>query len=242
MTLGLNLRGAGGCRPATTDLAGMSPAQLEWQGRGRLDASVVCDAGAAGPPRSAGALIAATTRADRRWLARGRPLAAAAPAWAERMWQRSLLVLRALTDRRSGAMAAGIRDGWAYVWPRDAAAAAIAFAGAGHRRQARRIADFLASLDLRAAARFGGDGSPVRGRAPQGDAAGWVRAAARAAGRPAPIVTAPPGGREPITASGPGRSATTSATGLRRASRRPGCARSSGPPQGWSGGRAIPLR
>jgi glucoamylase len=190
--LGLNLRGAGGCRPATTDLAEMSPAQLEWKGRGRLGASVVCDAGVAGPPRSAGALIAAAARADRRWLARGRPLAATAPAWAERMRQRSLLVLRALTDRRSGAMAAGIRDGWAYVWPRDAAAAAIAFAGAGHRREARRIAGFLASLGPRAAARFGGDGSPVRGRAPQGDAAGWVRAAARAAGRPAPIVTAPP--------------------------------------------------
>jgi len=89
-------------------------------------------------------------------------------------------------------MAAGIRDGWAYVWPRDAAAAAIALAGAGYRREARRVADFLAALDLGAAARFFGDGRPVPGRAAQGDAAGWVRAAALAAGRPAPPTAAPP--------------------------------------------------
>jgi hypothetical protein len=190
--LGLNLRGAAACRSATADLAGMSPVRLEWKGRGMLDAGVVCDPGAGGAPRSARALIAAAARGDRRWLARGRPLAAVAPTWAVRMRQRSLLVLRALTDRRSGAMAAGIRDGWAYVWPRDAAATAIAFAGAGHRPESRRIAGFLASLDLGAAARFHADGSPVGGRAAQGDAGGWVRAAALAAGRPAPLVAAPP--------------------------------------------------
>jgi hypothetical protein len=192
LILSLNLRGAGGCRSPTATRAGRSPVRLEWQGRGRLDASVVCAPGAVVPSRSAGALIAAAARADRRWLAGGRPLAAAAPAWAVRMRQRSLLVLRALTDRRSGAFAAGIRDGWAYVWPRDAAAAAIALAGAGHRPEARRVAGFLASLDLRAAARFHDAGSPVRGRAAQGDAAGWVRAAAIAAGRPAPDAAAPP--------------------------------------------------
>ena len=137
------------------------------------------------------ALIAAAARADRRWLARARPLGAGAPAWAVRMRERSLLVLRALTDRRSGAMAAGIRDGWAYVWPRDAAAAAIAFAGAGYRREARRISDFLASLDPGAAARFDGDRSPVDGRGAQGDEAGWIRAAALAAGRRPPRAAAP---------------------------------------------------
>ena len=51
-----------------------------------------------------------------------------------RMYRRSLLTLRALTDRRTGAVAAGARDGWAYVWPRDAGAAALAFAAAGYRR------------------------------------------------------------------------------------------------------------
>ena len=68
-----------------------------------------------------------------------------------------------LTDRRTGAVAAGARDGWAYVWPRDAAAAALALAAAGYRGEARRVARFLLGLDLAAAARFDGDGAPVAG-------------------------------------------------------------------------------
>jgi len=119
-------------------------------------------------------------RADRRWLAQARPLGAGAPRWARAMYRRSLLVLRALTDRRSGAVAAGARDGWAYVWPRDASAVAMAFAAAGYKTDARSIADFLGRLDLKAAARFHGTGAPVTGRAAQGDARGWVTAAALA--------------------------------------------------------------
>jgi glucoamylase len=125
-------------------------------------------------------------RADRRWLGRARPLGGAAPGWARAMYRRSLLVLRALTDRRSGAVAAGAREGWSYVWPRDASAAAIAFASAGYRAEARRVARFLLGLDLDAAARFRGTGEPVPGRGPQGDATGWVAAAARATGLPPP--------------------------------------------------------
>jgi hypothetical protein len=98
------------------------------------------------------------------------------------MYRRSLLVLRALTDRRSGAAAAGARDGWAFVWPRDAATAALALRRAGYRGLARRAARFLLSLDLASGARFHGDGSPVAGRDAQGDAAGWARLAARATG------------------------------------------------------------
>jgi glucoamylase len=125
-------------------------------------------------------------RADRLWLARAKPLPPGAPRWARDLYRRSLLVLRALTDRRSGAVAAGAREGWAYVWPRDAAAVALAFAAAGYKPEARRIARFLLGLDLTAAARFDGDGTPVPGRAAQGDAGGWVAAAASAAGvRPA---------------------------------------------------------
>jgi hypothetical protein len=120
--------------------------------------------------------------ADRHWLAQARPLGPGAPRWARAMYRRSLLVLRALTDRRSGAVAAGARDGWAYVWPRDAATAAIALAEAEYGSEARRIARFLAGLDLNAAARFNGAGAPVLGRAAQGDAAGWVAAAAQATG------------------------------------------------------------
>ncbi|HEU4736317.1 MAG TPA: glycoside hydrolase family 15 protein [Solirubrobacterales bacterium] len=121
-------------------------------------------------------------RGDRRWLALSRPLGAGAPPWARSLYARSLLVLRALTERRSGAIIAGARDGWAYVWPRDAGTAAIALAASGYRAEARRIVRFLLGLDLTAAARFHPDGSPVEGRAAQGDAAGWVAAAARAAG------------------------------------------------------------
>ncbi len=123
-------------------------------------------------------------RADPRWLAAARPLGPGAPPWARRMYERSLLVLHALADHRSGAVIAGAREGWAYVWPRDAGAVAMALAAAGYTRDARRIVDFLRGLDLGAAARFQTDGAPVDGRAAQGDAAGWVDAAARAIGRP----------------------------------------------------------
>ena len=61
---------------------------------------------------------------------------------------------------------------------------AIALAAAGYRGEARRIVGFLEGLDLGAAARFQGDGTAVAGRPAQGDAAGWIAAAARAAGLP----------------------------------------------------------
>jgi hypothetical protein len=138
--------------------------------------------------RSLGA--AGTVRARPRWLAAARPLGDGAPPWAQRLYRRSLLVLRALTDR-SGAVLAGAREGWAYVWPRDAGAVAIALASSGYRGEARRIVRFLLGLDLTAAARFHDDGSPVDGRAAQGDATGWVAAAARAAGLRQPIASQP---------------------------------------------------
>ena len=118
---------------------------------------------------------------DRRWLTRARPLDGAAPRWARRMYRRSLLALRALVGR-NGAAVAGAPPRWGYVWPRDAGAVTIALASAGYRAEARRIVRFLLDLDLGAAARFDPAGEPVEGRAAQGDAAGWVAAAARAAG------------------------------------------------------------
>lgn len=133
-------------------------------------------------PGKSASFIARAAAADRRWLRQARPLGADAPTWARRMYRRSLLVLRALTDRRTGAVAAGARDGWDYVWPRDAAAVAIAYAAAGYRGQAAKTARFLLGLDLEAAARFHGDGTAVPGRDAQGDAIGWVAAAARASG------------------------------------------------------------
>ena len=141
--------------------------------------------------REARALVRRSAGRDRRWLDRARPLGRAAPGWARRMYRRSLLTLRALADRRTGAVAAGARDGWAYVWPRDAATATLAFAAAGYPAEARRAARFLGRLDLGAAARFYGDGAPVPGRAAQGDATGWVTVAARAAGIPSPTARLP---------------------------------------------------
>ena len=123
-----------------------------------------------------------TAAFDRRWLTQARPLSAGAPTWARAMYRRSLLVLRALTDRHTGAVAAGAREGWAYVWPRDSSAVAMALAAAGYGQEAGRVGRFLSGLDLNAAARFRGTGAPVPARYAQGDAAGWVAAAARAAG------------------------------------------------------------
>jgi hypothetical protein len=100
------------------------------------------------------------------------------------MYARSLLTVHALTSKRTGAVAAGARDGWAYVWPRDGATAALALEASGHVEDARAVATFLTELDLSAAARFGEDGAPIPGRAAQGDALGWVDAAARATGVP----------------------------------------------------------
>jgi hypothetical protein len=119
---------------------------------------------------------------DRRWLRRSRSLGSEAPAWAVKMYERSLLVLHALADRRTGAVAAGARDGWAYVWPRDASAVAIALAAAGHQEEAKLIVQFLLGAGIEEAARFNGDGSPVPGREAQGDAIGWAAAAAKATG------------------------------------------------------------
>ena len=104
-------------------------------------------------------------------------LGAAAPHWARRLYRRSVRVLVALTDPRSGAMIAGERDGWDYVWPRDAAAGAIALEAAGLRPEARRVVSFLSNIDTERAARFYRDGSPVPGRPAAGDGKGWVAAA-----------------------------------------------------------------
>jgi hypothetical protein len=97
-----------------------------------------------------------------------------APPWARRLYRRSIRVLVALTDPRSGAMIAGERDGWDYVWPRDAAAGAMALQAAGLTAEGRRVAGFLTGLDLDAA-RFYPDGDRVPGRPAAGDEKGWAR-------------------------------------------------------------------
>jgi glucoamylase len=108
---------------------------------------------------------------------RVRPLGPRAPGWAKRLYRRSVRVLINLTDPRTGAMIAGEREGWDYVWPRDAGAGAIALAAAGLRPEAARVVSFLSDIDTERAARFYPDGSPVPGRPAAGDTEGWISAA-----------------------------------------------------------------
>jgi Glycosyl hydrolases family 15 len=170
---------------------GSEQVRIEEAIRGNRLAVVTDDGGAAVELRVNGGsgfldrsprILAEAAVSDQRWLRRSRPLGLGAPRWASAMYDRSLLVLHALTDRRTGAVAAGARDGWAYVWPRDAAAVAIALAASGYRKEAELITRFLLGAGIEQAARFHGDGSPVPGRTAQGDAIGWVAAAAKAAG------------------------------------------------------------
>ncbi|HJZ35106.1 MAG TPA: hypothetical protein VJ204_02445 [Solirubrobacterales bacterium] len=141
-----------------------------------------CQLGRVVPPIHAAAarVLRAAVRDGRRWVGTSKPLGAGAPRWAKGMYERSLLTIHALTSKKTGAVAAGARDGWAYVWPRDAATAALSLEASGHPAEARDVAKFLTALNLSAAARFTESASPVPGRAAQGDAAGWVTAAAAA--------------------------------------------------------------
>ena len=172
----LAMRIGSGLRPSVRGDAGLG---CERRRRGEV-LTAVCATGSPEPGTASFVDLGGTL--DRRWLRRARPLGTDAPAWATEMYERSLLVLHALTDRRTGAVAAGARDGWAYVWPRDASAAAIAYAAGGYEPEAESTTQFLLGLGLEQAARFHGDGSPVHGRAAQGDAIGWVAAASQAAG------------------------------------------------------------
>jgi hypothetical protein len=142
--------------------------------------------------------------AGRRWSRKARDLGKGAPGWAREMYRRSVLTIHALTSQRTGAVAAGARDGWAYVWPRDAATAALALQASGHHADARHVARFLKTLDLTAAARFDEEGTAIPGRAAQGDAAGWVAAAAAATGLEARGLHAPWRDRADYQESSPG--------------------------------------
>ena len=165
-----------------------------------------CQLGRVVPPVHAAAarVLRAAVRDGRQWVGASKPLGAGAPRWAKRMYERSLLTIHALTSKKTGAVAAGARDGWAYVWPRDAATAALALEASGHPTEARRVAKFLTALNLNAAARFTESGAPVPGRAAQGDAAGWVTAAATATGIPAPHEPFPWRDRADYQESSPG--------------------------------------
>jgi glucoamylase len=120
--------------------------------------------------------VRSTAQADRAWLSAG-TVPGATPAQ-RAMASRALLDL-ILAVRPDGAVLAGWRNGWEYVWPRDASWAVAALADTGHTGTAFRILRFLQRVqpaDGLWAARYLPDGSgPVRdGRPAELDAVGWV--------------------------------------------------------------------
>jgi oligosaccharide amylase len=72
------------------------------------------------------------------------------PVELQRLYKRSLIVMRVHTDNRGGIIASSDtdmlhhgRDTYSYVWPRDAAIIAHTFDRAGYRDVARRFYDFM---------------------------------------------------------------------------------------------------
>jgi len=128
------------------------------------------------PVRNQSACAAVAEQADREWLRAG-TVPGDTAAWRS-MASRALLDLR-LDVRPNGAVVAGWRSGWDYVWPRDSSWVAVALAQTGHPAMAYRILRFLQRMQPGNgiwAARYLPDGSgPVRdGRPAELDAVGWV--------------------------------------------------------------------
>lgn len=122
------------------------------------------------------AATAAQAAEQRAWLAAG-----TLPKPAE--LGRSTLVRDALLDLHvlsgpAGAPVAGWASAWRYVWPRDSALAATAFARTGHLADADRVLGFLQRVQPESGlfeARYRPDGSPVPdGRGRQTDSLGWA--------------------------------------------------------------------
>lgn len=93
------------------------------------------------------------------------------------------MIIGALLDLRvlsisSGVPVAGYSPAWRYVWPRDAAFAAVAFSRTGHYADAERILAFLERVQPAAGgfeARYRPDGSgPPDDRSAQLDGLGWA--------------------------------------------------------------------
>ena len=89
----------------------------------------------------------------------------------------ALLDLHVLTQT-DGVPVAGWTGAWRYVWPRDAAFAAVAFARTGHLDDAERVLDFLGRVQPASGvfqARYLPDGSGVPDdRGTQLDGSGWA--------------------------------------------------------------------
>jgi GH15 family glucan-1,4-alpha-glucosidase len=119
--------------------------------------------------------VTEAVRADQAWLAAG-TVPGETPQNREAVG-RALLDLRMLTQP-NGASTASWYGAWNYMWPRDGAFAAAAFAATGHGEEAKRVLYFLARAQDGSglwAARYRPDGTAVTdGRQVQLDSLGWV--------------------------------------------------------------------
>ena len=125
----------------------------------------------------AGPGSAAAVAAEQAWLAAGTVPTVPALGPDSDLVRGALLDLHVLT-RTYGVPVAGWTGPWRYVWPRDAAFAAVAFARTGHLDDARRVLDFLGRVQPASGvfqARYLPDGSGVPDdRGAQLDGVGWA--------------------------------------------------------------------
>jgi len=120
--------------------------------------------------------VSASAPAAAHWLSTGIVPGTGTPS--EPMIRRALLDLHLLTTSQ-GAATAGRSRMWRYVWPRDAAFVAAAFARTGHRDDALAVLEYLQRMPFGSQgfeARYLPDGSGAvpDTRGPELDGAGWV--------------------------------------------------------------------
>ncbi len=120
---------------------------------------------------------AAAVAAEQAWLDAGTVPVVPGPGAGADLVRGALLDLHVLTGTH-GVPVAGWTGAWRYVWPRDAAFAAVAFARTGHPDDAGRVLDFLGHVQPASGvfqARYLPDGSGVPDeRGPQLDGVGWA--------------------------------------------------------------------
>lgn len=125
-------------------------------------------------------LLGAAVASDVMWLSRGETPGLGGPY--EDMSARALWDMRTLTapgDAAAGAVLAAASPNWGYVWPRDAAFVAVAYAQTGHHEDALAVLSFLSDQqanDGSFQARYlpEGDQAVPDAREPQEDGPGWA--------------------------------------------------------------------
>lgn len=119
---------------------------------------------------------AAAVAAERAWLDAG--TVPSVPGLADDDLVRGALLDLHVLTQTYGVPVAGWTGAWRYVWPRDAAFAAVAFARTGHLDDAGRVLDFLGRVQPASGvfqARYLPDGSGVPDdRGAQLDGVGWA--------------------------------------------------------------------